>query len=247
MKVKNNLFAAFLLTALTVFMACEKNVISIPGDAPVGARVKFIHACSDCPSLLVTANTKTVNPTAMTYGSATVGAFPTVNYAVLPAGELSLDIIRSDSSRSIFATKINVADGKYYSVYIGDTLKTPSISLVEDDIKAFQDTLFRIRFVNMLSGPKKDTLELWHQNAQKVIGTNVLYGKASDFTFIQSNSVVADTFFFRKVGVTTQYPLSGSLIFTGGFKARTFSMYAFGLNNKPAGTQAPRLLGWTNR
>ena len=243
MKVKNNLFGAFLLTALMVFVACEKNVISTPGDAPVGARVKFIHACSDCPGLLVTANTKTVNPTALTYAT---GAFPTASYAVLPAGELSLDIIRSDSSRSILATKISVTDGKYYSVYIGDTLKTPSISLIEDDIKAFQDTLFRLRFVNMLSGSKKDTLELWHQNAQKVIGANVVYGKASDFTFIPSISGVTDTFFYRKVGTTVIYPLSVLNTLTNG-KASTFTFFASGVNNKTTGTQIPRLAAWRNR
>ena len=244
MKVKNNLFAAFLLTALTVFMACEKNVISIPGDVPEGARVKFIHVCSDCPGLLVTANTKTVNPTAMTYGSATVGAFPLSYYAVLPEGELALDIIRSDSSKSILATKINVVNGKYYSVYIGDTLKTPSISLIEDDVKAFQDTLFRLRFVNMLSGTKKDTLELWHQNAQKVIGANVMYGKASEFTFIPSYA--SDTLFFRKVGTTVIYPLSTGIITTGG-KAQTFTYLAFGLKNKTTGTQIARFSLWRNR
>jgi hypothetical protein len=245
MKFKNNLFAAFLLTALTVFVACEKNVISMPGEAPVGARVKFIHACSDCPGLLVTANTKTVNPTAMTYNT-TAGAFPTGNYAVLPAGELNLDIIRSDSSKSILATKVSVADGKYYTVYIGDTLKTPSISLVEDDVKAFQDTLFRVRLANLISGGTKDTLEMVHKNYNKVIGSSVTYGKATEFAFVPSITGV-DTFLMRKAGSTIQYPLSGIVTFTGGFKAQTFTMLALGLNNKTTGTQTVKFSAWRNR
>jgi hypothetical protein len=246
MKVKNNIFAAILLTALTVFIACEKNVISTPGESPVGARVKFVHACSDCPGLLVTANTKTVNPTAMTYASGTVGAFPTASYAVLPAGELSLDIIRSDSSKSILAKTISVADGKWYTVYIGDTLKTPNLYVVEDDIKAFQDTFLRVRFANLLSGTTKDTLELVHKNYNKVVGTSVTYGKVNEFSFVQSISGV-DTFLFRKAGASVQYPLSGLVTFSGGFKAQTYTLFAYGLNNKTTGSQTPKLGTWRNR
>jgi Domain of unknown function (DUF4397) len=246
MKLKYNLFAAFLLTALTVFVACEKNVIGTPADVVTGARVKFIHGCSNCPSLLVTANGTTINPTGMTYNSGTVGAFPTGFYASLPAGEVSLDFIRTDSSKSLFTSKVSLVDGKYYSVYIGDTVPTPTISLIEDDIKAFQDTFLRIRFVNLLSGKPKDTLELVHKNYNKVVGTNVVYGKASDFTFVQSISGI-DTFFFRKVGTTVQYPLSGINTFSGGFKAQTYTLFANGVNNKTTGTQIPKLNLWRNR
>ena len=252
MKVKNNLLAAFLLTALTVFMACEKNVISIPGDTPVGARVKFIQACSNCsvvntaprPSInvLITANGQTINPTGLAYG----GIFPSSGYSVLPTGEITLNFVRSDSGQTIFSSKVNLSDGKYYSIYVGDTIPTPTISLIEDDIKVFQDTFFRVSFVNMLSGTKKDTLELWHQNAQKVVGANVLYGTSSAFTFVPS-SPGTDTFFFRKAGTTVMYPLSGIVTFAGGFKAQTFTMFASGLNNKTTGTQIPRFAPVRNR
>jgi Domain of unknown function (DUF4397) len=246
MKIKNQFFTALLLTALTVFMACEKNVISVPGDAPVGARVKFIHACSNCPGLLVTANGQTINPTAMTYLSATVGTFPISNYAVLPTGELNLDFIRTDSSKSLFTSKISVAEGKYYSVYVGDTIPTPTISLVEDDIQAFQDTLFRIRFVNLLSGKTKDTLELIRKSDNLVVATGITYGKASEFKLVTSG-ITSDTFLYRKIGAVTQYPLSGFVSFTGGFKAQTFTLFATGLNNKTTGTQTPRHSAWRNR
>ncbi len=246
MKIKNQFFAALLLTALTVFMACEKNVISIPGDVPVGARVKFVHACSNCPGLLVTANGQTINPTAMTYLSTTVGAFPISNYAVLPTGEINLDFIRSDSSKSLFTSKVSLADGKYYSVYVGDTIPTPTISLVEDDIQAFQDTLLRIRFVNLLSGKTKDTLELIRKNDNLVVASGITYGKASEFKLVTNGSVATDTFLFRKVGSNIIYPLSTINIFTNG-KAQTSTLFAAGLNNKATGAQTPRLFGWRNR
>ncbi len=240
MKVKNNLLAAFILTALTVFVACEKNVISMPGDVPVGAKVKFVHACSNCPSLLVTANNVTINPTAMSYGTATTttGSFPTSGYAILPTGDVTLDFIRSDSSKSLISSKVNLTDGKWYTIYIGDTIPTPTISLIEDDIKPFQDTLLRIRFANLLSGKTKDTLELVHQNYNKVIATNVTYGKASEFTLVPNP--VSDTFYFRKVGATTAYPLTG-LYTLAGFKAQTYTFFTRGLNNKTTGVQLGRM------
>lgn len=244
MKLKYNLFAAFLLTALTVFVACEKNVISTPGDVVTGAKVKFIHGCSNCPSLLVTANGKTINPTGMTYNSTTIGAFPTGFYASLPTGEVTLDFIRTDSSKSLFTSKVSLTEGKYYSIYIGDTVPTPTITLLEDDIKSFQDTLLRLRFVNLLSGKTKDTLELYHQNAKKVISSSLTYGKASEFTFVPN--VATDTFFFRKVGSTVMYPLSNINSFVNG-KGSTFTLFANGLNNKTTGTQIPKLSGWRNR
>lgn len=240
MKLKNNLFAAFILTALTVFMACEKNVISIPGDAVTGAKVKFINACSNCPSLLITANDQTINPTAMAYA----GAFPTAGYALLPTGDVTLNFIRSDSSKSLFSSKVSLEEGKWYSVYVGDTVPTPTISFISDDIKPFQDTAMRVRFVNLLSGKTKDTLELVHQNYNKVVGTNVLYGKASDFTFVPN--FATDTFYFRKVGTTAIYPLSTLISFTG-FKAQTFTLFARGLNNKTTGTQIVKTDWWRNR
>ena len=249
MKVKNNLFAAFLLTALTVFVACEKNVISMPGDTPIGARVKFIQACSNCsvintaptPSInvLITANGQTINPTGLTYGA----AFPTNGYAVLPTGEVTLNFVRSDSGQTIFSSKVNLSDGKYYSIYVGDTIPTPTISLIEDDIKPFQDTSLRIRLVNVLSGKTKDTLELWHQNAQKVVGANVTYGKASEFAFTPG---ISDTFFYRKVGTTVMYPLSTTVVFAGS-KALTLTILARGLNNKTTGVQTAKLDWWRNR
>jgi Domain of unknown function (DUF4397) len=246
MKIKNQFFAALFLTALSVFMACEKNVISTPGEVPVGARVKFVHACSNCPGLLITANGQTINPTAMTYLSATVGAFPTANYAVLPTGEINLDFIRSDSSKSLFTSKVSLADGKYYSVYVGDTIPTPTISLVEDDIQAFQDTFFRVRFVNLLSGKTKDTLELIRKNDNFVVASGITYGKASEFKLITSG-ITADTFLYRKTGSVTPYPLAGFVSFTGGFKAQTFTIFAGGLNNKATGAQTPKSFTWRNR
>lgn len=242
MKVKYNALAALVLTAMTIFVACEKNVISLQDSVPVGAKVKFVQACSNCPSLLITANGALINPTPLAY-TTTSSSFPAGGYAILPSGDVNLDFVRSDSSKSLFTSKISVSADKWYTVYIGDTVPTPSISLIEDDIKPFQDTLLRVRFVNMLSGRTKDTLELWHQNTKKVVGENVTYGKASQFTFTPG---ISDTFFYRKVGASVIYPLSGSVVFSNS-KAQTFTIFARGVNNKITGNQTPKLDWWRNR
>lgn len=241
MKVKHNLFAAFLLMALTVFIACEKNVISTPGDTPVGARVKFLPGCSNCPSLQMTANNIIINPTGVAYGS----SFPASGYAVLPTGEVTLNFIRTDSTKTFLSTKVNLADGKYYSLYLGDTVPTPSISLIEDDIKTFQDTFVRVRFANFLSGTQKDTLELVRKNDNSVIATGVTYGKASEFKLVPATAT--DTFFYRKVGTAVIYPLSLNSIITSG-KAKTFTFRARGVNNKVGtSTQIPTIDNTQNR
>jgi Domain of unknown function (DUF4397) len=242
MKVKYNLFAAFLLIALTGFVACEKNVISTPGDTPVGARVKFLPACSNCPSLQMTANGQVINPTGIAYG----GSFPTSGYAVLPTGEVSLDFIRTDSSKSLFSTKVSLSEGKYYSIYVGDTVPTPAISLIEDDIKTFQDTFLRVRFVNVLSGKTKDTLEFVRKNDNSVLATGITYGKASEFKFVPTTT--ADTFFYRKVGATAIYPLTVNSILTTKRTAQTITYLARGVNNKTGtSAQIPKIDFWINR
>jgi Domain of unknown function (DUF4397) len=240
MKVKYNILATFLLTALTVFVACEKNVISTPGDTPVGARVKFLPACSNCPSLRMTANGQIINPTGIAYGT----SFPTSGYAVLPTGDVTLDFIRTDSSKSLFSAKVSLVDGKYYSVYVGDTVPTPSISLIEDDIKAFQDTFVRVRFAHILTGQTKDTLEFVRKNDNTVLATGVTYGKASEFKFVPST--VADTFFYRKVGTTALYPLTANSIISNR-KAQTLTFLARGVNNKTTGAQTAKIDWWVNR
>jgi hypothetical protein len=241
MKVKYNIFAAFLLMALTSFLACEKNVISTPGETPVGARVKFLPACSNCPSLQMTANGQVINPTGIAYG----GSFPTSGYAVLPTGEVSLDFIRTDSSKSLFSTKVRLLEGKYYSIYVGDTVPTPTISLIEDDIKTFQDTFLRVRFVNVLSGKTKDTLEFVRKNDNSVVATGITYGKASEFKFVPATA--ADTFFYRKVGTTAIYPLTINSILSNR-KAQTLTFLARGVNNKiGTSAQIPKIDWWVNR
>ena len=241
MKIKNNAIAALILTAMTVFVACKKNEITLLGITPTGARVKFLPACSNCPSLQMTANGQLINPTGIGYG----GVFPTSGYAVLPAGDVTLDFIRTDSSKSLFSTKVSLADGKYYSVYVGDTVPTPNISLIEDDIKAFQDTVVRLRFVNMLSGKTKDTLDLVYKNTNAVIASGITYGKASTFTF--QPTTTADTFFYRKTGTTVIYPLTANAIFTTKRMSQTLTFLARGLNNKTTGTQTAKIDFWLNR
>jgi hypothetical protein len=241
MKVKYTAFAALILTAMTVFLACEKKEIRLLGDTPTGARVKFLPACSNCPSLQMTANGQIINPTGVAYG----GAFPSSGYAILPTGEVSLDFIRTDSSKSFFSTKVSLSDGKYYSVYIGDTIPTPTVSLIEDDIKSFQDSFLRVRFVNVLSGKTKDTLDLIRKNDNLVVASAVTYGKASEFKFVPTTT--ADTFFYRKTGTTAIYPLITNTIFTARRNAQTITFLARGLNNKTTGAQTAKIDWWVNR
>jgi Domain of unknown function (DUF4397) len=242
MKIKTNIFALLTLLTLSCFSACEKNSITLLGETPTGAKVKFLPSCSNCPSLLMTANGQPINPTGVAYGS----AFPTSAYALLPTGEVTLNFVRSDSSTVFLTTKANFVEGKWYSIYIGDTIPNPTISIIEDDIQAFQDTFLRVRFVNVLSGKIKDTLELVRKNDNSVVVTGVTYGKASEFKFVPTT--VADTFFYRKVGTTAIYPLTTNSIFTARRNAQTLTFLARGVIGKTGtSAQIPRIGFEVNR
>jgi Domain of unknown function (DUF4397) len=242
MKIKNNIFALLTLLTLSCFSACEKNSINLLGESATGAKVKFLPSCSNCPSLFMTANGQPINPTATAYG----GAFPTGGYALLPTGEVTLNFVRSDSNTVFLSTKANFSEGKWYSIYIGDTIPNPTISVFEDDIQAFQDTFLRVRFVNVLSGRTKDTLELVRKNTNTVVVSGVTYGKASEFKFVPTTT--ADTFFYRKVGTTVIYPLTTNTIFTVKRNAQTLTFLARGVIGKTGtGPQIPKIDWWANR
>jgi hypothetical protein len=103
-----------------------------------------------------------------------------------------------------------------------------------------------VRFVNILSGKTKDTLELVRKNDNSVVATGVIYGKASEFKFVPTTT--ADTFFYRKVGATAIYPLTTNTIFTTKRNAQTLTFLARGVIGKTGtGAQIPRIDWWANR
>lgn len=241
-RIKQITISTFILFLLVIIVSCgDKYIIEGLGDVPSGARIKFVQACSNCPSMHVKVGGNIVTGTSLAYNA----TFPSVGYAVFPAGEVNYQFVRSDSGTLVLGGKITANDGKYYTVYLNDTLPTQTAFVIDDDdVNAVkEDTMARIKFVHVLTGKLKDTLEIVRKIDSKVLFTGVTFGKSTAFTVNQGN--IPDSFFIRKAGTTTAYPGLGSSISTWA-KGRTYTIYARGVTGK-TGTPAPGLTFYTNR
>lgn len=241
MKIKQTAFAAVAMLIIVLAAACgEKyNLVGL-GDTATGARVKFVQTCSNCPSVQVKVGGKYVTGAALGYN----GTFPNVGYAALPAGDVSYEFVRADSGTLVFAGKVTTTDGKYYTVFLNDTVPTISAFATEDDVTAVkEDTLARVRFVHGLSAKSKDTLEFVRKIDSKVLFSGITFGKSTPFVTNQGST--PDSFFVRKTGTTTAYPGIASLTGTWS-QGRTYTIYSRGVTGK-TGTPAPGLTFYTNR
>ena len=243
MKIKQTAFATGTILMMILAVACgDKFLIDGLGDDATGARVKFINTCSNCPTVNVKVGGKFVTGAGLAFG----GVFPTVGYGAFPAGDVSYEYVNAADGAVVLAGKVSTTDNKYYTVFLNDTIPTPTAFTTEDEIEAVkEDTLARIRFVHGLSGKPKDTLECVRKIDNKIIASGIVYGKATPFNHLQQGNT-ADTFFIRQSGSTTAYPGLGNSIATWA-KGRTYTLYARGVSGKTVATQVPRLDFYTNR
>lgn len=242
MKIKHITLTTLALFTLILIAACgDTYIIDTPNEDATGSRVKFVQTCSNCPSVNVKVGGKFVTGAGLAYN----GTFPNVGYAVFPAGEVSYEFVNATDASLVLGGKVSTTDGKYYTVFLNDTLPTQTAFVTEDDVNgAREDTMARIRFVHGLTGKSKDTLEVVRKIDSKVMFSDITFGKATPFGHLNQGNT-ADSFFIRKSGSTTVYPGLGSTISTWA-KGRTYTIYARGVSAK-TGTQAPGMTFYTNR
>jgi Domain of unknown function (DUF4397) len=242
MKIKQTAIIAITMLIVGIAASCgDKFVIEGIGTEATGARVKFVQTCSNCPNVFVKVGGQFVTGVSLSYN----GTFPSLGYAALPAGELSYEFVNSTDASIVLAGKVTAADGKYYTVFLNDTLPTQTAFVTEDDVNAVkEDTSARLRFVHGLTGKTKDTLEVVRKIDSKVVFSGVTFGKATPFGHLNQGST-PDSFFIRKSGTTLAYPGLGSVISTWA-NGRTYTIYARGVTGK-TGTPAPGMTFYTNR
>jgi Domain of unknown function (DUF4397) len=245
MNIRHISMAAVTLFAVILIAACgEKNVIQPLGEEAKGTRVKFLNNCSNCPSVNVLVGGKFVTGVALAYN----GTFPSVGYAVFPAGDVNFDFSNSVTNTSVLAGKITGAgDNKYYTVFLSDTVPTPTAIITEDPVEAAkEDTTARIRFYHGTTGPgTKTSLDLVRKIDNKVVYSGIQYGKVTNFDLLNQGNL-PDSFFIRPTGTTTAYPGTASVIATWA-KGRSYTIYSRGVFGKTTGTQIPALTFYTSR
>jgi Domain of unknown function (DUF4397) len=242
MKIKQTAILAIAMLIIGIAASCgEKYVIEGIGAEATGTRIKFVQSCSNCPSVLVKVGGQLVTGNNLVYN----GTFPSVGYAAVPAGELNYEFVNATDASIVLAGKFTAADGKYYTVFLNDTLPTQTAFVTEDDVNAVkEDTMSRLRFVHGLTGRVKDTLEVVRKIDSRVVFSGVTFGKATPFGHLNQGNT-PDSFFIRRVGTTSAYPGLGFVIATWS-SGRTFTMYARGVTGK-TGAPAPGMTFHTNR
>jgi len=165
------------------------------------------------PQVFIYANGAKLNGTALSYG----GVWPTPNvYANIPAGATKFEIINARLNLNVvpnipgfiagdtLATFTATVDkGKFYSLYIGDSVPTLRVTVKEDNFPVPDYQTYKIRVANFLMNPF-DTLTLFSARQNAEIITDITHKNVSNWIQLPL-PILSDTLIFRKKGTTTAY------------------------------------------
>ncbi len=231
MKIFNIAFIAIFTTI--GFTSCDKNknlldenLKTIYLDSANSANVKIVQvfagntpqiptapSTTTGPQVFIYANGAKLNGTSLSYG----GAWPTTSvYANLPAGNTKFEIVngRLDltvvpnvpkylAGDTLATLTANLEKGKYYTMYIGDTVPTVRVTLKEDNLITPAYQKYKIRVANLFMNPT-DTLSLFSVRENAEIIANVTHKNISNWVELPL-PVISDTLIFRKKGTTASY------------------------------------------
>jgi hypothetical protein len=231
MKILNA--AMLVFTAAVSFSSCDKTTALLDEnnkwvytDSANSANIKVLQVfagntpqvptapnITTGPQVFIYANGAKLNGTSLGYGS----VWPTQNvYANLQPGSTRFDIIngRMDLTAVPNVPKYQAGDtlatftatlekGKYYSLYIGDSVPNVRVTLKEDNIAVPDYQKYKIRVANMLMNPT-DTLTLFSVRQNAEIISDITHKNVSNWVQLPL-PVISDTLIFRKKGTTTSY------------------------------------------
>ncbi|HYF30077.1 MAG TPA: DUF4397 domain-containing protein [Chitinophagaceae bacterium] len=243
----------FFFAFITALMACEKEYDSIYTFPPSEgkANVKFIHALPNVfPATSTTAqaglqvylNDVKVTGNNITYGG---GVFPGLEYAQVPAGNLTLKAVvpATATAPEVVAVTgpVEFTAGKTYSVFLADTLPTPTIFRIEEDFAPQADSgKYFVRLVNLT--PKSGAYDLYGITDATIVIPNVAYKTATPFVQVQVGSG-ARQFTIRKVGSNVNIGTPVSITPVAG---RMYTIFSYGIDGG-TGARIPRLAFFTSR
>lgn len=197
------------------------------------------------PQVFIYANGVKLNGTALSYigGNTFTGTSTTPNalglpwpisnvYANIPSGSTRFDIInarinlavvpsvpafRAGDTLTSFTAVLD--KGKYYSLYIGDTVPSVRVTLKEDNLIVPAYQTYKIRVANFIMNPL-DTLTLFSIRQNAEIISNITHKNVSDWVQLPL-PIISDTLIFRKKGTTAVY------VQVNGFSPTGLRMYTF--------------------
>lgn len=247
-----------LLVGLSLVLggvACKQNTLDLPvTENPSGAYVKLMHACATCPAVdAYWGGQKITASSVQGLGYSPVASFPSVGYASLNAGQSEMRFNRYTPSDSvILRNNLTLENGKYYTVILGDTLQTPSVSVLEDVlVNPATDSAAQIRFANFIARvPGSGSLEVVRKTDSVVMSAD--YRKATAWLRNRIDAAF-DTFYVRPAGSRLPFTASGTnatpfIRYNNAnlVTRRNFTVVVSGIWGR-TGTVAPRLQIISNR
>lgn len=193
-----------LIAAAMIFSACEKTFDSKfakNSDLSNSSNVQVYMAMVNANRNYVYVESRPVNGSSMISGT----AFPSagVGFSV-PGGPTSFAV--RDTLSTATQVPINFAEnlqgGKYYTIFVYDTITSPQQKTVTTNIVIPNDTTARVRFANFVYNPTAmPAIDIYSTRLKTNIYSNLQITDVSDFLTVPSNTV--DTFIVRLTGTGT--------------------------------------------
>lgn len=192
-----------LLTSCTKEELVENTVYEkvAPGD-PKYSYFKVLNVTAGSPVVNYyldgTKSSALYSTTGVESGYAYNGIFPDLGYATATPGTRNLAARLTsaatpvaDRGLEVFNAPFNFAAGKYYTVLLAGIYNTTSKKIesslvLEDSRPALDTSKIYVRFANLYNGGPNLTISQAYKGVSQTLGTNVAFGKASDWVSINS-------------------------------------------------------------
>lgn len=177
-------FAVFFFL-LASFTGCSiNNNNSTPGPA---AAVLFVAASPDAANVNIFVNANNVSAN-MPYGTLT-------SYSQITPGATALQVTLSGNSTPVINTTVTTLDGKYYSVFLVDSVSKIKASVVEDELQGVSPDSIRIRFFNF--SPNTTAIDLTLADSTVISGNRTFNDQNISASYQKFISVKKGTYSFE--------------------------------------------------
>ena len=240
-------FKYFLVVALfiTVLTACEKQYdtkASYTTDLATNTNIKVFNATLNSARNYVYSGSTPLTGASISYAG--TSSFPANNsYASITAGNINLII--KDTLPTTTQLPLNFSStfeaGKFYSIFMYDTLTATKYKIVTDQIIVPTDSSVRFRFVNLFySSTPVPNVDVFSWKANANIATNIA---TNDVTVFKDHSFRLDTLYFRAAGTTTELI---KYYYSGLTSTRSYTLIMRGRYQNSGVQAVPRTLSLYN-
>lgn len=152
----------------------------------------------------------------------------------------------SDSSKPYFTSSkdVTIAAGDYYSLFLGGTTSSPVGEIVKDTYQNYNDSIFGVRFVNMVSNSPQLNITISTSPTVNQF-SNLNYRGVTDFKTLDAQSVNASyTFQVRNAStnvIIASVTMSGTSVNTSVPRFKNVTFVFRGLIGG-SGTLAPSII-----